>query len=73
MAGDFSGMVKEAIELIWKAFDKEKASKGYRLLLQAAEGGDADAYCFLDGATWGRNLYGTVQDSMSMRRWPRST
>ncbi len=40
-------MVKEAIELIWKAFDKEKASKGYRLLRQAAEGGDADAYCFL--------------------------
>ncbi len=47
MNGKYSPEVTEAIDLIWKSYDKEKMAKGYELLSKASEAGDADAKCYL--------------------------
>lgn len=43
----FSDKTEEGIQLIWMQFDPEKAVAGKKLLEQAADAGEADAYCFL--------------------------
>ena len=53
MNGKYSPEVTEAIDLIWKSYDKEKMAKGYELLSKASEAGDADAKCYLAGCLMG--------------------
>ena len=47
MNGKFSLPVVKAIDLIWTSFNKEEIRRGYEMLLQAAQHGDADALCFI--------------------------
>lgn len=43
----FSDKTEEGIRLIWMRFDPEKTAEGVRLLREAADTGDPDAFCFL--------------------------
>lgn len=43
----FSDKVEDGIAQVWMSFDKEEMQRGFSLLTEAAEEGDADAYCFL--------------------------
>lgn len=43
----FSLPVLKAVDLIWTSFDREEMRRGYKMLVQAAEQGDADALCFI--------------------------
>ncbi len=47
MKGKYSKPVKTAVELIWSSFDREEIRRGYALLMQAAQQGDADALAFI--------------------------
>lgn len=47
MKGKYSLPVVKAVDLIWTSFDKEEIHRGYAMLLQAAQQGDADALCFI--------------------------
>lgn len=47
MNGKYSLPVVKAVDLIWTSFDKEEISRGYAMLMQAAQQGDADALCFI--------------------------
>ena len=44
---EHSEKVTVAIDKIWKSYNKEQMWEGYELLRQAAQEGDADAYCYL--------------------------
>lgn len=43
----FKDKVEEGIRLVWMTYDKEAMYKGFNLLQEAADEGDADGYCFL--------------------------
>lgn len=43
----FTDKVEEGIRLVWFQFDKETIHKGFRLLEEAAQEGNADGMCFL--------------------------
>lgn len=47
MKGKYSKSVKTAVKLIWSSFDREEIRRGYALLMQAAQQGDADALAFI--------------------------
>ncbi|MCM1502032.1 MAG: hypothetical protein NC115_05120 [Bacteroidales bacterium] len=47
MNGRYSLPVVKAVDLIWTSFNKEEIHRGYAMLLQAAQQGDADALCFI--------------------------
>ncbi len=47
MNGKYSLPVVKAVDLIWTSFDKEEIRRGFDMLLGAAQGGDADALCFI--------------------------
>ena len=47
MKGKYSKPVKTAVKLIWSSFDREEIRRGYALLMQAAQQGDADALAFI--------------------------
>ena len=47
MNGKFSLPVVKAIDLIWTSFNREEIHRGYAMLMQAAQQGDADALCFI--------------------------
>ena len=47
MNGKYSLPVVKAVDLIWTSFDKEEIHRGYAMLMQAAQQGDADALCFI--------------------------
>jgi len=58
MKGKYSKSVKTAVKLIWSSFDREEIRRGYALLMQAAQQGDADALAFIARASWVRNMCG---------------
>ena len=43
MNGKYSLPVVKAVDLIWTSFDREEIHRGYAMLMQAAQQGDADA------------------------------
>lgn len=47
MKGRYSKAVETAVKLIWSSFDRESIRKGYAMLVQAAQQGDADALAFI--------------------------
>lgn len=47
MKGKYSKPVKTAVELIWSSFDRDEIRRGYAMLMQAAQQGDADALAFI--------------------------
>ena len=47
MKGKYSKPVKTAVKLIWSSFDRESIRKGYAMLVQAAQQGDADALAYI--------------------------
>ena len=47
MKGKYSPAVKTAVKLIWSSFDREEIRRGYAMLMQAAQQGDADALAFI--------------------------
>ncbi len=47
MNGKYSLPVVKAVDLIWTSFNKEEIHRGYAMLMQAAQQGDADALCFI--------------------------
>ncbi len=47
MNGKYSLPVVKAVDLIWTSFDREEIRRGYAMLMQAAQQGDADALCFI--------------------------
>ncbi len=47
MKGKYSRQVKTAVELIWSSFDRDEIRRGYAMLMQAAQQGDADALAFI--------------------------
>lgn len=47
MNGKYSLPVVKAVDLIWTSFDREEIHRGYAMLMQAAQQGDADALCFI--------------------------
>ncbi|MDE5720740.1 MAG: hypothetical protein K2I34_08295, partial [Paramuribaculum sp.] len=47
MKGKYSKQVKTAVKLIWSSFDREEIRRGYALLMEAAQKGDADALAFI--------------------------
>ena len=47
MNGKYSLPVVKAVDMIWTSFDKEEIRRGYAMLMQAAQKGDADALCFI--------------------------
>ncbi len=47
MNGKYSLPVVKAVDLIWSSFDKEEIRRGYAMLMQEAQQGDADALCFI--------------------------
>lgn len=47
MNGRYSLPVVKAVDLIWTSFDKEEMRRGYAMLLDAAQRGEADALCFI--------------------------
>ncbi|MDE5628719.1 MAG: DUF4303 domain-containing protein [Muribaculaceae bacterium] len=47
MNGKYSEPVKTAVELIWSSYDRVEIHRGYSLLMQAAQQGDADALAFI--------------------------
>ena len=47
MKGKYSKPVKTAVELIWSSFDRNEIRRGYAMLMQAAQQGDADALAFI--------------------------
>ncbi|MDE6137650.1 MAG: hypothetical protein K2F97_09265, partial [Muribaculaceae bacterium] len=47
MNGKYSEPVKTAVEMIWSSYDREEIRRGYALLMQAAQQGDADALAFI--------------------------
>lgn len=47
MKGKYSKPVAKAIEMIWSSFDREEIRRGYAMLMQAAQKGDADALAFI--------------------------
>lgn len=47
MNGRYSLPVVKAVDLIWTSFDKEEMRRGYAMLFDAAQKGDADALCFI--------------------------
>ena len=47
MKGKYSKSVKTAVKLIWSSFDREEIRRGYVLLMQAVQQGDADALAFI--------------------------
>ena len=47
MKGKYSRQVKTAVKLIWSSFDRDEIRRGYAMLMQAAQQGDADALAFI--------------------------
>lgn len=47
MKGKYSRQVKTAVKLIWSSFDREEIRRGYAILMQEAQKGDADALAFI--------------------------
>ncbi len=47
MKGKYSKQVKTAVKLIWSSFDREEIRRGYAMLMQEAQQGDADALAFI--------------------------
>lgn len=47
MKGRYSKAVETAVKLIWSSFDRESIRKGYAMLVQGAQQGDADAMAFI--------------------------
>ncbi|MCR6509673.1 DUF4303 domain-containing protein [Bacteroides sp. KH569_7] len=47
MKGKYSKQVKTAVKLIWSSFDRDEIRRGYAMLMQAAQQGDADALAFI--------------------------
>ncbi|MDE6462173.1 MAG: DUF4303 domain-containing protein [Muribaculaceae bacterium] len=47
MNGKYSQPVEKAVDLIWTSFDREEIRRGYAMLMQAAQKGDADALAFI--------------------------
>ena len=47
MKGKYSEPVETAVKLIWWSFDREEIRRGYAMLMQAAQQGDADALAFI--------------------------
>ena len=47
MKGKYNKQVKTAVKLIWSSFDREEIRRGYAMLMQAAQQGDADALAFI--------------------------
>lgn len=47
MNGNYSGIVKTAVGLIWSSFNREAIRQGYAMLMQAAQQGDADSLAFI--------------------------
>ncbi len=47
MKGKYSKPVKTAVKLIWSSFDRDEIRRGYAMLMQAAQQGDADALAFI--------------------------
>lgn len=47
MKGKYSKPVKTAVKLIWSSFNREEIRRGYAMLMQAAQQGDADALAFI--------------------------
>lgn len=58
MNGKYSLPVVKAVDLIWTSFDREEIRRGYAMLMQAAQQGDADALC----------LCGHLRDETAQRR-----
>ena len=47
MNGKYSLPVVKAVDIIWTSFDREEIRRGYAMLFQAAQQGDADALAFV--------------------------
>ncbi|MDE5661103.1 MAG: hypothetical protein K2I04_00565, partial [Muribaculaceae bacterium] len=47
MNGRYSQPVATAVDMIWTSFDREEIRRGYAMLMQAAQQGDADALAFV--------------------------
>lgn len=47
MNGKYSLPVVKAVDMIWTSFDREEIRRGYAMLMQAAQQGDADALAFI--------------------------
>ena len=47
MNGKYSLPVVKAVDMIWTSFDREEIRRGYAMLFQAAQQGDADALAFV--------------------------
>ncbi|MDE6467462.1 MAG: DUF4303 domain-containing protein [Muribaculaceae bacterium] len=47
MKGKYSKAVETAVKLIWSSFDRLEIQRGYTMLVQAAQQGDADALAFI--------------------------
>lgn len=47
MNGKYSQPVEQAVDLIWTSFDRDEIRRGYTMLMQEAQRGDADALAFI--------------------------
>ena len=47
MNGKYSQPVEQAVDLIWTSFDRDEIRRGYAMLMQEAQRGDADALAFI--------------------------
>ncbi|MDE6800940.1 MAG: hypothetical protein K2P62_12050, partial [Phocaeicola sp.] len=72
MKGKYSLPVVKAVDLIWTSFDKEEMRRGYEMLLQAGQKGDADALCFIarchmgEEYVWSGGGFATDDDNASL-------
>lgn len=55
MKGRYSEAVTTAVKLIWSSFNRELIRKGYAMLMQCAQQGDADALAFIARCFMGEN------------------
>lgn len=54
MSKEISDIVRAAAEAIWLSYDAETALRGFELLSESADAGDADALCYYGLAMMGR-------------------